>query len=93
MVAAWRLYPWLSNHSYLYQLDIHNLAAVELWQWKEIRKHYAHATGLSIKEEPIQVSTLLTIIGASTRRILGTFQFEPVEDQSKISTMLAKFGA
>ena len=51
-------------------LDIHNLAAAELWhEWKESWKQYSRATGLSTKEEPIQVSTLLIVIGASARRV------------------------
>ena len=45
-------------------LDIHNAAAAELWkEWDNTWKHYARATGLSDKEEPVQVSTLLTVIG------------------------------
>ena len=46
------------------------------------------STGLSIKEEPIQVSTLLTVIGSSAMRVFATFQFEPAEDQNKINAVL-----
>ena len=45
------------------------------------------AKGLSTKKEPIQVSTLLTVIDASARPVFATFQFEPVEDQNKISAV------
>ena len=74
------------------QLDIHNSAAAELWhEWRESWKHYSRATGLKEKDESIQVSTLLTVIGVTARRVFATFKFDPVEDENKIVPVLAKF--
>ena len=95
MMAAWRLYPWPSNRSYLYQSQA---------KYPQLRQLNSSTSGRRIgstiqcyrtehKEEPIQVSTLLTVIGASARQICAIFQFEPVEDQNKISAVLAKFEA
>ena len=76
------------------QLDIHNAIAAELWkEWEGAWKHYARATGLSTKEEAVQVSTLLTVIGPQARRVFSTFQWNDPQDEEKIGTVLAKFAA
>ena len=43
------------------------------------------------KDESIQVSTLLTVIGVTARRAFATFKFDPVEVENKIIPVLAKF--
>ena len=75
-------------------LDIHNAAAAELWcEWVQTWKHYARATGLSEKPEAVQVSTLLTVIGAPARRVFATFEWNPATNAEKIQPVLDQFDA
>ena len=68
------------------RLNIHNTMAAELWkEWEKAWMHYARATGLSEKEDTMQVSTLL--------RVFATFQWEEAADREKNRPVLAKFGA
>jgi len=62
-------------------------------QWMQTWKHYAHATGLSEKTESVQVSTLLTVIGALARRVLATFEWNPATSAEKIQPVLDQFEA
>ena len=76
------------------QLDIHNAMATELWkEWEEAWMHYARAIGLNEKEDIVQVSTLLTVIGPQARRVIATFQWEEAADKVKIRPVLTKCGA
>ena len=53
--------------------------------------NYALATGLKEKDEPVQVATLLTVIGEEAREVSSTFQWETEGDEQKIEEVLKAF--
>ncbi|CAI8020103.1 Microtubule-associated serine/threonine-protein kinase 1 [Geodia barretti] len=55
-------------------LEIHDQQAAEKWKkFKLAWTNYSLATGLSDKAEPVQVATLLTVIGEEAREVFSTF--------------------
>ena len=74
-------------------LDIHDQQAAEKWKkFKLAWTNYSLATGLSDKAEPVQVATLLTVIGEEAREVFSTFSgWEHDDDNEKIAPVLAKF--
>ena len=63
-------------------------------KWKKFRlawNNYALATELNKKSEPVQVTTLLTVIGEEARDVYSTFDWPDEESKSKIDTVLQKF--
>ena len=74
-------------------LEIHDPQAAE--KWKKFRlawNSYALATGLNDKTEPVQVATLLTVIGEEAREVFSTFtEWDSDGDQAKIQPVLKKF--
>ena len=72
---------------------IHDVGAPELWkEWRARFKAYATATKLNKEEPDVQVSTLLTIIGAEAHRVFLTFQWEREEDQRSLESVIQRFG-
>ena len=71
-------------------LEIHDTQAAEKWKrFKRAWVNYALATGLSEKDEAIQVAALLTVIA---REVFSTFSdWEHAGDSTKIEPVLAKF--
>ena len=74
-------------------LEIHDTQAAEKWKlFKRAWNNYSLATGLSKKTEPVQVTTLLTVIGEEAREVFSTFSnWEHEGDNAKIEPVLAKF--
>ena len=65
-------------------------------KWPRIGNHawtnYALATELDKKSEPVQVTTLLTVInGEEADEVLSTFVWTQECDESKIESVLTKF--
>lgn len=76
-------------------LDIHDTNAADKWKkFKRAWTSYSLATELNKKSEPIQVATLLTVIGEEAREVFSTFTDWTNEgDEAKIVPVLAKFEA
>lgn len=55
-------------------LEIHEQNASEKWKKFELAwRNYALTTELNKKSEPVQVATLLTVIGGDARDVYSTF--------------------
>ena len=55
-------------------LEIHDPNVVEKWEkFLLVWENYALATELNKKSEPVQVATLLTLIGEKAREVYSTF--------------------
>ena len=74
-------------------LEIHDTQVAEKWKrFKSVWAHYSLATGLSEKTDPVQVATLLTVIGEEAREVFSTFTgWANVGDEAKITPVLGKF--
>ena len=73
-------------------LAIHDHQASEKWQkFHRAWTNYASATGLKEKDEPVQVATLLTVIGEEEKEVSSTFQWETEGDEHKIEEVLKAF--
>ena len=73
-------------------LKIHDVNAAEKWnQFSRAWHSYTLATGVSEKAEPVQVATLLTVIGEEAREVYSTFSWETNGDDKVINTVLEKF--
>ena len=73
-------------------LEMHDGNVAE--KWKKFRLawgNYALATELNKKSEPVQVATLLTVIGEEARDVYSTFDWPDAESKSKIGPVLQKF--
>ena len=75
-------------------LEIHDPNVAERWKkfllaWE----NYVLATELNKKGEPVQVATLLTVIGEEAREVYSTFNdWAEDGDDKKIKPVLKKFG-
>ena len=74
-------------------LEIHAPNAAEKWKkfllaWK----NYTLAMKLDKEEEPVQVATLLTVIGEEARDVYSTFEWTDEADAVKIEPVLHKLG-
>ena len=74
-------------------LEIHGPQAAENWKrFKQAWTNYALATELNKKDEPVQVATLLTVIGKEAREVFATFSnWTNKGDDAKIKPVLTKF--
>ena len=74
-------------------LDIHGPQVSEKWtRFKRAWTNYALAMELSKKPQPVQVATLLTIIGKDAREAFSTFtSWETEGDENKLDPVIAKF--
>ena len=74
-------------------LEIHDPQAAEKWKkFQRAWTNYSLATELDKKSQPIQVATLLTIIGEEAREVFSTFTDWAEEgDEAKITSVLLKF--
>ena len=73
-------------------LEIHDVNAAEKWnRFSRAWSNYSLATGVSTKEETVQVATLLTVIGEEAREVYSTFSWETDGADQKINTVLEKF--
>ena len=75
-------------------LEIHDHNAAE--KWKKFRlawENYALATELNKKTQPVQVATLMTVIGEDAREVCSTFtNWDEEGDDKKIAPVLKKLG-
>lgn len=72
--------------------DIHERNAGEQWKdWKERWKCYTVATELDKKSKEVQVSVLLTVIGAEAHKVFNTFQLTEVQKKDP-DAVLEAFG-
>ena len=76
-------------------LDIHGTQAADNWKkFKRAWTNFSLATELNKKPEPVQVATLLTVIGEEAREVFATFTGWAEEgDDAKIVPVLGKFAA
>ena len=73
-------------------LEIHDGNVAE--KWKKFRlawSNYALATELNKKSEPVQVATLLTVIGEDARDVYSTFDWDDKANKNKIEPVLQQF--
>ena len=75
-------------------LEIHDHNAAEKWRkFRLAWENYALATELNKKAQPVQVATLMTVIGEDAREVCSTFADWAEEgDDKKISPVLKKLG-
>ena len=73
-------------------LDIHDAQVADKWKkFKRVWTNYSLAIELNKKSEPIQVTTLLTVIGEEAREVFSTFTVWAEEgDEAKIVPVLEK---
>ena len=76
-------------------LDIHGTQAADNWKkFKRAWTNFSLAIELNKKPEPVQVATLLTVIGEEAREVFATFTGWAEEgDDAKIVPVLGKFTA
>ena len=76
-------------------LDIHGTQAADNWKkFKRAWTNFSLAIELNKKPEPVQVTTLLTVIGEEAREVFATFTGWAEEgDDAKIVPVLGKFAA
>ena len=76
-------------------LDIHGAQAADSWKkFKRAWLNFSLATKLNKKPEPVQVATLLTVVGEEAREVFATFTDWAEEgDDAKITPVLEKFAA
>ena len=74
-------------------LDIHGPQVSKKWtRFKRAWTNYTLAMELSKKPQPVQVATLLTIIGEDAREVFSTFTgWETEGDENKLDPVIAKF--
>ena len=60
-------------------------------RFKSAWTNYAVATGLTGKDEAVQVATLLTVVGEDAREVYSTFTWDHAGDATKINKVLEKF--
>ena len=71
--------------------DIHDRNAAELWkEWRERWQCYAMATELCKKDQEVQVSVLLTVIGPEAHKVFHTFQLT-AEERKHATKLLEAF--
>ena len=76
-------------------LDIHDVNAADMWRkFLNAWTNYALATELDSKPQPVQVATLLTVIGEDSREVYSTFKDWAVDgDARRITPVLQRFAA
>ena len=74
-------------------LEIHGVQAADNWKkFKRAWTNFSLAIELNKKPEPVQVATLLTVIGEEAREVFATFADWAEEgDEAKIALVLEKF--
>ena len=74
-------------------LEIHDVNAAEKWRKFSIAwENYALATELDQKPQPVQVATLLTVVGEDTREVHSTFcEWATDGDERRIQQVLRRF--
>ena len=73
-------------------LDVDNSQLADNWKnWRDGWKHYSIAIGLDDTTESVQVSTFLTCIGPSARRLFNTFQWSSGQDKDVLKDIIDKF--
>ena len=66
----------------------------ENWRkWKQRFKLFSSASGLSEKDEKVQLATLLHVAGEEALEIYNTFTWDSDEDENKVNMIMAKFEA
>ena len=73
------------------ELDMDSRNLAETWrEWQESWELYEISSGLSTKDEKIQVATLLSVIGVKARRVLKTLPNIPEQFESRKVKVLSK---
>lgn len=74
-------------------LSIHSCNAVDRWRnFEHSWNNYCVANELDQKSEPVQVATLLTVIGEEARAVYSSFDdWENEGDEYKIQPVLNKY--
>lgn len=62
-------------------------------RWVQRLELYLTATGISAKDESIQIATFLHVIGPEALEVYNTFKFDRPEDAQKLDNVKAKFKA
>ena len=72
--------------------DIHDGAAAETWkEWRARFECFRIATKLDKEDPAVQVSTLLTVIGAEAHKVFSTFTWATAGDDKRVDKVLDKF--
>ena len=72
--------------------NIHDGAAAESWkEWCARFECYSVATKLDKEDPAVQVSTLLTVIGAEAHKVFLTFTWATAGDENRLDRVLDKF--
>ena len=75
-------------------LDLDGSNVSDMWRkWKQRFELFSLASGLSSKDEGIQATTLLHVIGPDALEVYNTFSWENEEDKRKVTKILEKFEA
>lgn len=73
-------------------LEIHDGNEQERWEkFRLAWSSYALATELNKKSEPVEVATLLTVIGEDTRDVYSTFNWDDKANKNKTEPVLQQF--
>ena len=75
-------------------LDLDSSNISDAWRkWKQHFELFSLASSLSSKEEGIQASTLLHVVGLDALEIYSTFTWEGDGDKTKVMKIVEKFEA
>ena len=75
-------------------LDVDSGNVSDAWRkWKQRFELFSLASCLSSKEEGIQATTLLHVVGPDALEIYNTFTWEDDRDKAKVTKILEKFEA
>ena len=75
-------------------LDLDSSNIYDVWRkWKQCFELFSLASGLSSKDEGIQATTLLHMVGPNALQVYSTFTWEDEGDKSKVTKILEKFKA
>ena len=75
------------------QLNLQGNMAENWHKWKQRFELFAAASGLSEKDEKVQVAMLLHVAGPDALEIYNTFSWENGGDETKMTKVIEKFQA
>ncbi len=70
-------------------LEIHDVKASE--RWRRFKEQLLYCHDIETKDEPVQVATLLIVIGEEARQVYSTFTWDAEGDSNGINKVLEKF--
>jgi len=75
-------------------LDLDGSNVSDKWRkWKQRFELFSLASGLSSKDEGIQATTFLHVIGPDALEVYNTFSWEEAGDEKKVTKILEKLEA